>query len=299
MILKLIHWFIRYSGVSYLFRRIFARNNISIVMYHNPEAEVFRLHMNYMSKRYNFITLSELIEVLYSPLPPRLPEYPLLITFDDGWKGNFKLLDMFMEFKLRPLIFLTSHLIDSNRNFWFTISTDAETESLKRKSYNQRLRYLKNKYEYSLEKEFPENRQVLNLEEIRKMMNYVDFGSHSSFHSILTICNPAEKSDEIEGSLARLEELLGMPLASFAYPNGDYDNETIELLKKCKMKVARTTDAGWNNRKSDPYRLKVTGVSDNASVTKLASELTGISMYVQYLLQGSLRGLKPGIKIYD
>jgi hypothetical protein len=93
----------------------------------------------------------------------------------------------------------------------------------------------------------------------------------------------------------RLRELLGMPVTAFACPNGDYDSEVIDLLKESNIRVARTIDAGWNNRKSDPYKLKVTGVSDNASITKLASEMTGISRFMQYLLKGSFNGLKPRI----
>jgi peptidoglycan/xylan/chitin deacetylase (PgdA/CDA1 family) len=224
-----------------------------------------------------------------------MPKYALLITFDDGWKENFNLADIISEYKVKPVIFLSTHLINTYRNFWFTICDATETKRLKKMATDQRLDHLLKGYDYFLEKEFPENRQVLNLEEIRKMKDIVDFGSHSCFHSILTKCSSQEKNKEIYRSLEKLEELLGMPVKSFAYPNGDVDEETIEILKTSNIKIARTTDAGWNNRKSDPYRLKVTGVSDNATINKLASELTGISMFIQYLLKGSFDGTKPMI----
>jgi peptidoglycan/xylan/chitin deacetylase (PgdA/CDA1 family) len=292
-LLNLIHWILRFSGTAYLFRMIFARNNITIVMYHKPEEELFRVHMNYLSQQYNFITLSDLIETLYSEKPSDLPKYALLVTFDDGWKENFKLLDIFREYNMRPVIFLSSHLVDTNRNFWFTTCNPSDTESLKKMSSDQRLLALEKAYDYYPEKEFPENRQALNLDELGKMKDHADFGSHTCYHTILTKCDFKDKTGEIKGSVERLEELLGMRVTSFAYPNGDYDNEVIDLLRESNIKVARTIDAGWNNWKTDPYKLKITGVSDDASVTKLASEMTGISRFMQYLVKGSFNGIKP------
>jgi poly-beta-1,6-N-acetyl-D-glucosamine N-deacetylase len=294
-VLNLIHRVIRFSGIEYLFRRFCARNKITIIMYHNPEQDSFRNHMEYLSKRYQFITLSDLINFFYSNEPVELPDYALLVTFDDGWKGNFKLLDIFREYRMRPVIFLTSHLVDTDRNFWFTICDPSDINLLKKAPSDQRLLSLKRIYDYYPEKEFPDNRQALNMTEICNMKDHVDFGSHSGYHTILTKCDFEDKKEEIQGSVARLEELLKIQIDSFAYPNGDYDDEAIDLLRRSNIKIARTIDAGWNNRKSDPFRLKVTGVSDDASISKLASEMTGISRFIQYLVRGSFNGLKPRI----
>jgi peptidoglycan/xylan/chitin deacetylase (PgdA/CDA1 family) len=284
-----------YCGATNLFRWIFARTNITVVTYHNPEAEIFRTHMNYLSQRYNFISLSDIIDVFYSYRPSTLPKYSLLVTFDDGWKENFQLLNIFREYRLRPVIFLSTHLVDTFRNFWFTICPVEKVEALKEKQSDDRLKYLKETYDYFPEKEFPVNRQVLNIEEIFQMADYVDFGSHTAYHTILTKCSAEEKEKEIKGSFYRLEQLLNTKVTSFAYPNGDYDDTIIDILKKNGIKVARSIDAGLNKRNSDPFRLKVTGVSDNASIPKLASELTGISRYIQYLKNGSFLGLKPKV----
>jgi peptidoglycan/xylan/chitin deacetylase (PgdA/CDA1 family) len=292
-ILNPIYFLFRYSGISKLFRKIFAQRNITIIVYHKPEVDFFRKHINYLNKKFHFISLSDLLAFFYGSKPSTMPEYALLITFDDGWKENFRLIDILTEFRIRPIIFLSSHLVNTYRNFWFTVCNKAEIKRLKKMATHQRLSDLSIRYDYYQEKEFPENRQVLNLDEIQKMKDLVDFGSHSSFHPILTKCNQQEKENEINGSLEKLEELLGIPVTSFAYPNGDYDQELVEILKAGNIKIARTTDAGWNNRSSNPFGLKVTGVSDNASIDKLAFELTGLSRYIQHLFNGSFNGTKP------
>ena len=42
-----------------------------------------------------------------------------VITFDDGLKTNFDLLDVIKIYKIRPTIFITTNLINTNKSFWF------------------------------------------------------------------------------------------------------------------------------------------------------------------------------------
>ena len=90
----------------------------------------------------------------------------MIITFDDGWKENYYLLDLIIKYKFKPTIFLTSHLINTQRNFWWTSLKTKDKEHFKKLRNNQRLLELKEKFDFYQEKEFPGNRQVLNLLEI-------------------------------------------------------------------------------------------------------------------------------------
>ena len=47
---------------------------------------------------------------------------------------------------------------------------------------------------------------------------------------------------------------------------------------------------GWNDRNTDPFRLRITGVTDDASVNLLAAQLSRITGYLRYLSRGSLTG---------
>ena len=287
--LEVIYAIIRYSGTGYLFRKIFARNSVTIIAYHNPNAIKFEEHLRYLLHRYNIISLSDLYSAIYHNAWDTLPLYPLLITIDDGWKENYNLLEIIRKYKIRPVIFLTSHLVNTYRNYWWTIGLRIEDiNRLKKVPNHQRLTDLYNNFNYYPEKEFPENRQVLNISEIQQMRDVVDFGLHTCSHPVLTKCTGEEKRNEIIECRRRIEEILGSDINSFAYPNGDFDIESISILKENGIKIARTMNVGRNNKMTNPFTLKVTGVSDDGSLNKLASELTGIPLFFQHLLKGLL-----------
>ncbi|TAJ12111.1 polysaccharide deacetylase family protein [Marinilabiliaceae bacterium JC017] len=299
MVVQLVYSFfyfvIRYIGLAAFFRLFLARNAVSIITYHKPDRDVFEAHLNYLSAKYNLIAISELIDAVKLNNFNKIPRYAMVITLDDGWKENYELLPVIQKYQFKPTVFLTSHLINTKRHFWWTTCNEIEKQSLKRKSNSEKLLFLKEKYHFYLEKEFEGERQTLNKSEIKEMSSYVEYGFHTCYHPILTQCNSEEKRKEIIEGKVELERMLGIEIQSFAYPNGDYDDECIDILKECGMKIARSTDAGWNGKSLHPFKLKITGVSDNASMNKFVAELTGIPMFFQYLFKGSFNGIKNKI----
>ncbi len=295
---QLIHFLIRYSGLSYLLRILFAKNGISIIMYHNPKPEYFKMHLEYLTKRYNLISFSSYLDALEKGRTKELPKYTLIITIDDGWKENYELLPLIKAFQIKPTIFLTADIINTDRHFWWTACPQTDIERLKKLPNNIKEKELRDKYKYDLQKEYTGGRQALNKEELDEMKAHVEFGLHTCTHPILTQCTSKKKVNEIQKCKLQVDEMLGLDVKIFSYPNGDYDMECMQILEESGVKAARTTDSGWNNRtKFNPYNLKVTGVSDHSSITKLAAELTGIPMFIQYVLQGSFSGKKRPITL--
>lgn len=278
------YFLIRFSGLADFFRHCFSRNNVSIVMYHNPKPEVFEKHLKYINRKYNLISLSTFSEAFKSGNLQNIPKYALIVTFDDGWKENYHLLPLISQYKFRPTIFLTSHIIDTERCFWWTKCKAEEIEHLKKLPNRERLKHLKEKYRFHFKKNYSGERQALNLAEINKMKAHIDFGLHTCYHPILTQCTFQEKRAEIIECKNEIERKIGTQPEFFAFPNGDYDAECIEILQECGVTFARTTEVGWNNHKSHPHKLKIRAISDNGSVTKLAAELTGIPLFIQSLL---------------
>ena len=47
-------------------------------------------------------------------------------------------------------------------------------------------------------------------------------------------------------------------------------------MKRSGYATARTTEIGWNDARSDPFRLKILSLADHASVNVLSAHLVGI-----------------------
>ena len=95
---------------------------------------------------------------------------------------------------------------------------------------------------------------------------------------------------EIQESKTDVEKITDKKCLHFAYPAGYYSNREVEIVEKSGYYSARTIDVGWNDCNTDPYRLKITGVTDDASINMLVAQLSGISMYLRYLWRGSFKG---------
>ncbi len=282
---------IRYSGVPFLMREILFRNKCTVIIYHDPEPENFRRHISYLSKKYNFISMNQLIEAVRSQNWKGIPPKSLVVTFDDGHKGNYKLLEIIKSYGLHPTIYLCSHIVGSRRKFWWMTGL-RDFRKYKKYENKTRLRKLKDRIDYEPGKDYPE-RQSLNLQEIREMSPYVDFQSHSKFHSILPRCEDIDCRDEIEDSKRHLEQLLNSKVSHFCYPNGDYSEREIKFLKEAGYISGRTLDIGWNGIKSNPYKLKAMDIEDSASLHILCSQITGLFGYLKFLRFGRFDGVHP------
>ena len=71
----------------------------------------------------------------------------------------------------------------------------------------------------------------------------IEIGAHSVTHPQLTHWPSERKSSEIRGSRAACAEMLGRTPRAFAFPNGDYDDECLALVRAAGFEVACTSRA--------------------------------------------------------
>lgn len=48
------------------------------------------------------------------------------------------------------------------------------------------------------------------------------------------------------------------------------------MVKKAGYLAARSIDIGWNDLRTDPYRLKRLGMDDDSTINYLAAQMTGL-----------------------
>ena len=69
----------------------------------------------------------------------------------------------------------------------------------------------------------------------------LEVGAHTMTHPVLAKLPVAKQREEVYQSKARLEEILGQPVTSFAYPHGlkpDYTQRTVEIVRQAGFDCA-------------------------------------------------------------
>ena len=78
----------------------------------------FEAHLTYLQKRFNIISLDELLGLWQTNRLKSDRSY-CVITFDDGWKDNYQFaFPVLMKYRIPATIFLATEFIGTDRRFW-------------------------------------------------------------------------------------------------------------------------------------------------------------------------------------
>jgi peptidoglycan/xylan/chitin deacetylase (PgdA/CDA1 family) len=80
-------------------------------------------------------------------------------------------------------------------------------------------------------------------------------GAHTCTHPRLSQLSVAQAKEEISASRKKLEDLFGVPIEHFAYPYGDYNQTTVELVREAGFKTACTMHRGINLPTTSRFEL--------------------------------------------
>lgn len=283
----------RLSGLPFLIRKLIAANKVTILVYHDPSPSVLEQHISYLTNKFHIIQLDLLLQAIRSNDWSRIPTNALVLTFDDGHANNYGLIGVFRKYNLKPTIYLCTGIIDSYRQFWFKLD-------IQNKEYIKRIPNLNKNILLSIhhgfrhDEEYPEQaRQALNKSELCDMNPLVDFGAHTMYHPVLTNCADWECFEEISTARQHMNKLFGFNCRHFSYPNGDYGDREVQFVQQAGYDSARTTDIGFNDLQSNPFKLKAMVINDSASINILKVQLSGIPAFIKRALKGSFDGKKP------
>jgi peptidoglycan/xylan/chitin deacetylase (PgdA/CDA1 family) len=106
----------------------------------------------------------------------------------------------------------------------------------------------------------------------------VTIGAHSRTHADLPACGPDELQREVRGSKEDLEDLLGRPVTSFAYPTGLLNDEVVAAVAGAGFASAVTTRPGWWRPAADPLRIPRSFVEDFSEATFRAALRGGLNV---------------------
>lgn len=95
----------------------------------------------------------------------------------------------------------------------------------------------------------------------------ITIGAHSQTHAFLPSCTPADLEREVRGSKEDLEDLIGAPVTSFAYPAGLHNDAVVAAVAKAGFTSAVTSRPGWWRPASHPLRIPRGIVEDFTDAT--------------------------------
>jgi len=81
-------------------------------------------------------------------------------------------------------------------------------------------------------------------------------GAHTCTHPRLSQLSEAQAKEEISASRKKLEDRFGVPIENFAYPYGDYNENTVELVREAGFNTACTMHCGINLPTTSRFELK-------------------------------------------
>lgn len=119
---------------------------------------------------------------------------------------------------------------------------------------------------------FVGNPQYVTWDMIAEMQRsgLVEFGCHTVTHLDLSTLSLADAQHQILDAQKTLEQHLGEPILDFAYPSGEYDAQTLQVLQQGGFQSAVTTAYGW--AQAGDASLELPRVRVHGAVTLAAYE---------------------------
>lgn len=208
----------------------------------------------------------------------------ILITFDDGYKDNFDIaLPLLKKHEASAIFFITTSYIETSKWLWHDkVRYLATKGELSKSVVESQLKQMNNgqqvnaAFENLVKKKFIgklPKRLMMSWEEVGILNNDFPIGAHTCNHSILASMKKQEQEKEISDSIKALKNNLGIHSKHFAYPNGLYNTNTLNLLTKNHVEFGYTTTSGVNSFDSKKLELKRIGVNASDSIPVLLLKL--------------------------
>jgi len=315
-------------------RRKLTGSQVAILMYHRIvttgdnwslnglSTDAFERQLAYIIRNYEVIPLEQLAGCLANG---DWPAKAVVITFDDGYKDNFRnAFPLLKKYNMPATIFLTTGCIDTGELLWFDKVGYALWHTSKKEiclgklgrynlglpehkidSRNKIVRALKTMPEEEklpavlslIEKcavSIPEDQGktiMLSWDEVREMAaGGVSFGAHGVSHAILTNVSREQSEKEISQSKAEIETRVSKQVSAFSYPNGNCSPELMALVRENGSSCAVSSKPYVGRRSvkpgDNPFALNRMETRD---LSFLKMQLSGLVGDIEGLLKGGIR----------
>jgi len=152
----------------------------------------------------------------------------VMITADDGYQDNLtRMLPLLKKYGFKAIVYVVS---DETYNRWDTENTENPDVEVRLMTASE----------------------ILELSD----SGWVEIGGHTLTHAKLDLLSSEAQVIEIERNKARLEEITGKPILSFAYPYGRLNSNAKAAAKQAGYRYAVATDSGPMAMHEDLYQIR-------------------------------------------
>lgn len=256
--------------------------------------QVFSRQMELIATRFNPVTLDDVL--LFLNGENKLPEYPVVVTFDDGFLDNVEVAaPVLNQYGIRAAFYLTVGLIGSREAPWYSrlrhavlttkrnswksslhgrewdLRSPAERDTALLAAYDacaplvkeaQREAVTTIQRELDVPSELPQRRMMMNWEEAKSLRRAGHVvGSHTVTHpNVAYIKDADDLRSELGESKRMIEEQLGEAVEHFSYPHPaltpQWNEKTVAATREAGYASAVTTTKGPVRRGSNPLALR-------------------------------------------
>lgn len=250
------------------------------VYFHNPSPNLFRrLLLSMQQHGYEFISTASLETMLQSKASVHKKA---LISFDDGNKEYLQLLPVLDELQVPVTMFIPTDPVETG-NYWWDFAGHPQQESFTGLDTVESFKKLDvlqfdSKIDV-LKQQLKIKRTCVNLDELKQLAAHpmVTIGAHTATHPVLIRCSRERQEAELKNSIDKLTEWLAISPRFLAYPNGDYNETTLELAAKEGYSLAFTTvPARIDVQRANRLELPRYSVNDEGGYYENLAKIYGV-----------------------
>lgn len=202
----------------------------------------FETQMQYLHRAgYRVVSLDALLSALDDERQAQ--DNTIAVTFDDGFACIYRnALPILLKYRVPATVFMPSDRIGKS-NDWMRSHAAAP-------------------------------RPLVSLAQLRELVQAgVAVGSHTRTHPRLVEIEPLRVAEEVRGSKASLEEILGTRVDHFAYPYGLYNDMIRDEVQRAGYRAACSTRSGFNRSNVDRFLLRRIEVYGSDSLPRFRQKL--------------------------
>jgi peptidoglycan/xylan/chitin deacetylase (PgdA/CDA1 family) len=206
----------------------------------------FRIHLDYLRQYYQVISIPDYLRARAGEF--RLPDYSVVITFDDGYRNFYTAAAPVLEsYQMTAAMFLISNRVVQNGS--------------KPQQWREE-----------------DDQEYVSWKEVGDLIERgFAFGSHTCSHQKLPQLSPDQVEHELRDSKSLIQRHIKTDSLPLAYPYGMTTDQIAARAASDGYACAFTSNSGFNDQYTDAFMLHRTLIGDGDDKAAFAARVAGLT----------------------